>query len=226
MAKVLSGLRLVFSAAFALFFVLAVLFVPAGSLDWPEGWLFVAVLFAYFLFAGGWLMKNNPGLAEKRSSLKVPVKGWDKIIMLFLGIFIVVLVVVAGLDAVRFKLTEMPFALKAIGFAGFGFGLYLNFLAMKENAFASRIVELQEKQRVVTTGPYAAIRHPMYSAFILMLASWPLALGSIYALAPAAICALLLAERTRLEDKELQKGLLGYKEYAKKVRWKIIPRVW
>lgn len=226
MAKGLSGLRLVLAVVFSLVFVLAVLFVPAGSLDWVEGWLFVAVLFAYVLLAGGWLKKNSPVLVEKRVSFKAPVKGWDKIIMLFLGIFVVALFAVAGLDAVRFRLTEMPLALKAIGFAGFGFGLYLNFLAMKENAFASRIVELQEKQKAVETGPYATIRHPMYAAFILLFASWPLALGSLYAFVPAAISATLLVERTRLEDKTLQKGLAGYKEYAKKVRWKIMPHVW
>ena len=76
------------------------------------------------------------------------------------------------------------------------------------------------------TGPYATIRHPMYAAFLLMFFSWPLALGSLYAFIPAIISALLLVERTRLEDKELQKGLKGYKEYAKKVRWKLVPKVW
>ena len=128
--------RLVFTAVLALLFILASLFVPAGSLDWPEGWLFAAVLFADVLLAGSWLKKHSPGLIEKRVSLKVPVKGWDKILMLFLGIFVVALLAVAGLDAVRFKLTEMPLALEAVGFVGFAIGLYLNFLAMKENAFA------------------------------------------------------------------------------------------
>jgi protein-S-isoprenylcysteine O-methyltransferase Ste14 len=96
------------------------------------------MFFAFAVVGGGWLLKNSPGLAEKRVSLKVPVKGWDKAIMLLLGVFIVVLLVVAGLDAIRFGLTQMPLVPRIIGFVGFAIGLSLNFWAMKENALRQK----------------------------------------------------------------------------------------
>ena len=96
MSNPFSSLKLIFSSILAFLFILAVLFVPAGSLFWPSGWLFVVVFFVYAVFVGGWLKRNSPGLAGKRFSLKVPVKGWDKVIMLLLGVFVVALLVALG----------------------------------------------------------------------------------------------------------------------------------
>lgn len=207
---------------------LALLFVPAGTLNWPEAWLF---LFLYFSFIGGtiiWLKKNDPDLLKERMSIKKDVKGWDKSIMRAYILLLMILLAVTSLDSVRFRWSQVPFALKAIGFFGFILSGGLIIWVMKENTYLSKMVRIQKDrgQKVCTTGPYKYVRHPMYVGVILFILCFPLSLGSLYALILSSLIAILFILRTSLEDKTLHKELPGYQEYAKKVRYKLIPGVW
>ena len=138
------------------------------------------------------------------------------------------LIVVAGLDAVRFHWSNVHVILKIIGFLGFIPGFILGFWAMRENTFLSDTVRIQEDRghKVCQTGPYMYVRHPMYIGIIIAMLSLPLALGSLFAIIPAIIIVKLFILRTALEDKTLQKELPGYKEYTLAVRFRLFPRVW
>ncbi len=218
--------RLLPLSVFSMLFLCALLFIPAGTVYWPEGWLLLLLFVCYFVPVGLWLGKHRPELVKKRTSLKRPVKSWDTAVVLLMGTALLAVLPVAALDAVAFRLSALPLEIKALGFACVALSLVVMFWAIKENAFASRIVELQKGQKVVSTGPYAIVRHPMYTAFSVMVVGMALALGSLYALLPAALAILGLIARTVLEDRELQKGLAGYREYAKKVRFRLLPGVW
>ena len=226
MAKAMSLPRLLAMIALSMVFLGALLFIPAGTLNWPEAWLLLALFACYFAPAGLWLAKNRPEVAKKRASLRMPVKSWDTVVVSFMSIALMAVLPVAALDAVAWKLTKMPLEIEALGFAGVALSLVLVFWAIKENAFASRIVEMQKGQKVVSTGPYAIVRHPMYTAFGIMVVGISLGLGSLYALLPAALTITGLVARTALEDRELQKNLQGYREYAKKTRYRLLPGVW
>jgi protein-S-isoprenylcysteine O-methyltransferase Ste14 len=209
-------------------FLLALLFVPAGTLNWPEAWVF---LIFYFLFVSGaviWMKKNDPDLLRERTKIKKDVKGWDKNIMRAYTSILIILVAVTGFDSVRFRWSQVPFALKTIGFLVIMLSAGMFLWVMKENTYLSNMVRIQKdrQQKVCTTGPYKYIRHPMYLGIILFMLFFPVYLGSFYALIPGLIIVILFILRTSLEDKTLQKELPGYQEYAKKVRYKLIPKVW
>jgi len=209
-------------------FILALLFVPAGTLNWLEAWIF---LFLYFSFVTGaliWMKKNSPGLLKERMSRKKKAKAWDKKFMIAYSFFLIFLLITPGLDSVRFRWSNVPLIIKVLGFIGYLPATALAFWAMKENAYASDVVRIQEERghTVCTSGPYKYVRHPMYSGVILIMLCFPLSLGSLYTFIPASIIILLFMLRTSLEDKALQAELHGYKEYAKKVRFRLIPGVW
>lgn len=219
--KIIMGIVIVLS-------LLALLFVPAGTLNWPEAWLFLILYFSYVVGAVIWLKKNDPDLLRERMSIKKDVKGWDKSIMRAYTLLIMILLTVTGLDSVRFRWSQEPFALKAIGFLGIMLSGCLFLWVMKENTYLSKMVRIQKDrgQKVCTTGPYKYVRHPMYVGIIFFIFCFPLFLGSLYALIPGSLIATLFILRTSLEDKTLHKELPGYQEYAKKVRYKLIPGVW
>ncbi len=225
MAKELTGAKLIVVAVFTFLFLVAILFLPAGNLGWAEGWTFIALFLAYFALVGIWLSKYRPGLAKKRASMKMPPKLWDKIILLSLAVFMFGQIIVAGLDY-RFGWSSVPAWLEGAGFFGIAFTLYMNFLVMKENAFLARVAEKQEGQKVVSTGPYAIVRHPMYAGFIPFMIGTGLALGSWYALVPGIFSIAALVARTHFEDKMLQKELPGYKDYVRKTRYRLLPGIW
>jgi len=209
-------------------FLVAIIFVPAGTLNWPEAWL---LLFLYFFVVGGcliWLKKNDPELLKERRSVRKDVKTWDKKIILAYTIFLLIMLVLAGLDAVRFRWSRVPLLWKAIGYIGFIPAVTLGFWAFKQNTYLAQYVRIQKDRghRVITTGPYEYVRHPMYVGVILFILCSPLALGSLYSFIPALIIAILFIIRTSLEDKTLQEELEGYKDYARRVRYKLIPRIW
>jgi len=211
-----------------LFFLLALVFVPAGTLNWPEAWLF---LILYLLCVGGvviWLKKNNPGLLKERMSVKKDVQGWDKKIILIYTFLLMILLALMGLDAVRFRWSQVPITLKTLGFLGFIPVLFIVIWAMKENSYLSDMVRIQKDRghKVCTTGPYKYVRHPMYVGIILFILCLPLALGSLFAFIPGSIIVILFILRTSLEDKTLHKELPGYKDYANKVRFRLMPWVW
>jgi protein-S-isoprenylcysteine O-methyltransferase Ste14 len=208
--------------------MLALFFLPAGTFHWPEAWLFI--LF-YLAAVGGvfiWLKKKSPSLFKERLARKKEAKKWDKTLMMVYSFLLVALLIVPGLDAVRFRWSDVPLILKGLGFAGLIPGLIFAFWAMRENDFASDVVRIQKDRghTVCTTGPYRYIRHPMYVGVILVMLFFPLSVGSLYAYIPASVIIILFILRTSLEDKALQQELPGYKEYSRKVRHRLVPGVW
>jgi protein-S-isoprenylcysteine O-methyltransferase Ste14 len=208
--------------------LLVVFFVPAGSFRWPQAWVFLALYLsavaAFFIRT----KRRDPGLLKERISPQKNGKAWDRRIIRIYSLFLAALPIIAGLDAVRFRWSHLPLGLNALGFAGLILTMLLAFWATKANTFASAVVRIQADRghRVCSTGPYAHVRHPMYIAVILMAVCLPPALGSRYALIPAVIIVGLFILRTALEDKTLQAELPDYKEYAQKVRFRLIPGVW
>jgi protein-S-isoprenylcysteine O-methyltransferase Ste14 len=212
----------------AIIFLLALIFVPAGTLNWPEAWLLLGL---YFVAVAGcimWLKKNDPELLKERRSIRKDVKTWDKNIIFVYTIFLLIMLVLASLDAVRFGWSRVPLVWKAFGFLGFIPGAAIGFWAMKQNTYLAHYVRIQKDRghRVITTGPYKYVRHPMYVGIILFILCFPLALGSLYSFIPALIIVILFVIRTSLEDKTLQEELEGYQEYARRVRYKLIPGIY
>ncbi len=210
------------------FFMLALLFIPAGTLKWLEAWI---LLLFYFTAVSGvliWMKIKAPDLLKERMSRNKEIKSWDKIIMTAYSFLLIILLAVAGLDAVRFGWSEVPLVLKALGFIGYIPALVFAFWAMKENAYSSDVVRIQEDRGhiVCTTGPYRYVRHPMYVGVILFVLCFPLSLGSLFSFIPASLIVVLFILRTSLEDKTLQEELPGYKEYAQTVRYRLMPGVW
>lgn len=224
MQKITKMVRLI--CTLSLFLVLV--FVPAGTLKWPEAWILIVLYLCSVSGVVFWLRKNDPDLLKERMRRKKDVKRWDRIFMFFYISFLMLLLAVPGLDAVRFQWSNVPLVLKIIGFLGFIPGFVVGFWAMRENTYLSDAVRIQEDRghKVCTTGPYRYVRHPMYSGVILAIICFPFALGSYFALIPAFIIVALFVLRTSLEDRTLQAELEGYKEYAETVRYRLIPRLW
>jgi len=222
--KALRIVRIV--AAVVLLF--ALFFVPAGTLDWPEAWIFIALYLGFVGGMVGWMKKRNPDLLKERQRKKPDAKRWDKILVrVYTGVLTAMFVVV-GLDAVRFRWSHVPLAWKAIGFLGLVPPSLIMFWALKENNYLSDFVVIQEDRghRVCTTGPYRYIRHPYYAGIIALFLFIPLALGSLYGLIPGVIIGLLFIARTALEDKTLRRELPGYEDYAQRVRYRLLPGIW
>jgi protein-S-isoprenylcysteine O-methyltransferase Ste14 len=205
----------------------ALLFVAAGSLDYWQAWTFLAVYFASSLALTLYLMKEDPMLLQRRmrggpTAEKEPVQ---KIIMFFTSLGFIGLLVLPALDH-RLAWSHMsPYAALA-GEALVAVGWFAIFLVFKENTFTSATIELAPDQRVISTGPYALVRHPMYAGALVMLAGIPIALGSWWGL--LVIVAIMPALIWRLIDEEkfLASNLPGYVEYQNRVRYRLIPAVW
>jgi protein-S-isoprenylcysteine O-methyltransferase Ste14 len=220
--------RLVFRVFISLALILVMFFIPAGTLRWPQAWVFLALYLS--AVAGFYLStkKRDPGLLKERMSPQKNVKAWDRRIVRIYSLLLAAMTVLVGLDAVRFRWSHLAPGWNVLGFGGLALAMLLAFWATRENTFASQVVRIQDDRghRVCSTGPYAHVRHPMYDGVILSIISFPLALGSLFALIPAGFIVGLFILRTSLEDKTLQEELLGYREYAQKVRFRLIPGVW
>jgi protein-S-isoprenylcysteine O-methyltransferase Ste14 len=175
-----------------------------------------------------WLKKHDPGLLRERMSVGKDIKSWDKTIIRIYTILLLIMFLTAPLDAVRFRWSHVPFVLKGLSFLMIVFSWIIGFWAFRENSYLSPFVRIQMDRghQVCTTGPYGFMRHPMYLAVILTILCLPIVLGSFWSLLPAALIAALFVLRTSLEDKTLWNELPGYAEYAEKVRWKLLPKVW
>jgi len=207
----------------------ALLFVPAGTLHWPAAWVFLGLMTATGIACGLWLAKNNPALlAERmRSPMQAEQPAADKKIVLSFGFAILILFITIGLDE-RFHSSQMPLALQALGLALLVFSTVFIMWVFHENSFAAAVVKVQAERghHVVATGPYAFVRHPMYSATVLFLVGIPLLLGSWWGIAMSPIFAVLLGIRTRIEENTLMTGLPDYADYAARVRYRLVPGVW
>ncbi len=207
----------------------ALLFVPAGSLRYWQGWLFVVVTMGFFFPTSLWLVKHHPALAERRMRYdeKEPEQRRFKIAasLVFFPAFLL-----AGLDFrfgwSRAWLGGVPLLLELAGLLVVLAADNLIFWVMKVNSFASRRIEVVEGQTVVTTGPYAFVRHPMYAGIVLMLIGTPLALGSYLSLAMFLLITPLLAYRLIYEEKVLRRDLPGYVDYCEHTHFRLVPGVW
>ena len=215
--------KIVLSLAFV-----ALVFIAAGTVHWFEAWFFFGFYLTVMTIFLVWLKKHDPGLLKERMSVKKDVKSWDKKIIRAYSGLLLIMFLLAPLDAVRFHWSRVPVAVKGGAFLGILFSWVIIFWAFRENSYLSGFVRIQEDRghKVCTTGPYKHIRHPMYFAVIITILCLPLFLGSFSGLLPATAIVALFVLRTSLEDETLRAELPGYKDYAEKVRWKLMPGVW
>lgn len=225
MAPPLTPGRVVLKFAVAVTLLALVLLVPAGTWRWPAAWAFIALYLAFAIPVGVWLLRTNPTLlAERFDWAKRAPKKWDRILMAVYTPVYAAVYALAGLDF-RLGWSHVPVVLRAVAFIPVGAFYVLLALVLRENAFLSRVVEVRPEagHHVITTGPYAVVRHPMYAGYVVCLLATPVALGSVPALVPAALIAAGMVVRTVLEDRTLHAELPGYPEYAAKVRWRLLP---
>lgn len=207
----------------------ALMFLSAGTLQWTAAWVYIVVMVGLSLTMGVALARRDPGLMNER--LRPPIQktqtAADKILLsiLLLGIF--AWLVLMGLDT-RFGWSAAPVWVQVIGALVLLVGIWICYLTMLENSFAAPVVKIQDErgQKVITTGPYGYVRHPMYAGAIVYFAGTALLLGSWWGLAAVLAFIMLLAIRTFIEEKTLRTGLQGYDDYAARVRYKLIPMVW
>lgn len=202
----------------------ALLFIPAGSIKFWNAWLFMGVLFIPMLFVIIYLIIRDPELLNKRMNTNEKEKTQKKVVLLTSVVFLSAFLI-AGLDS-RFEWSTVPILLEVLSALIVLIGYILFYLVMRQNSYASRVVEIQEKQKVIDTGLYGIVRHPMYFAAILMFMFMPLVLGSFYALIPLLIFPFQMSTRMKNEEEILERGLEGYIRYKEKVKYKIIPFVW
>lgn len=199
-------------------------FLPAGTLDYFGGQLFMAVLFIPMLSAGIVMMVKNPSLLKSRLDAKEEQKDQDLVVKLS-GLMFLAGFVIAGLDF-RFGWSDLPEGV-IIGAAVLfliAYAIYAEVL--RENTYLSRTIEVQQGQRVIDTGLYGIVRHPMYSATLLLFLSMPLVLGSVYSFLIFLAYPFIIAKRIKGEEAFLEKELEGYGEYRKKVKHRLIPFIW
>ena len=210
------------------FSLLLLIFLPAGSIAWKPGWAFVAVLVIAFGASALVLARVNPMIYRARSRFQPGTKDWDKAILSLILPLMVAVLPVAAADAGRFHWSSVPLSVVLAGYAAMLAGIAVTCWAQAVNPFFEPGVRIQSErhQRVIDGGPYRFVRHPGYIAAMLMIFGVALALASLWALVPAALSSILLAVRTRWEDRLLQAELPGYAEYASRVRFRLIPGIW
>lgn len=214
MIKVLSGIVI----------VALLLFFPAGTLKYPRGWLFMGILFIPMLLAGFVMMFKSPELLKKRLNNKEE-QSEQKLVIALSGLMFLAAFIFAGLSF-RFGRLMLPKWVSYIAAALFLFAYVLYAEVMKENEYLSRTVEVQENQKVVDTGLYGIVRHPMYMATVLLFLAMPLVLGSVISFLIMLFYIPIIAMRIKNEEKVLEEGLDGYKEYKQKVKYRLIPFIW
>jgi protein-S-isoprenylcysteine O-methyltransferase Ste14 len=203
------------------------LLVPARTVHYWEAWMYLSIFFAASALTTAFLMRRDPALLERRmrggpTAEKRPV---ERLIMAFTSIGFIALLVVPALDH-RFGWSDVPVLAVAAGDALVAVGFYCIFLVYRENTFTSATIEVAQGQTVVSTGPYAIVRHPMYASALVYLVGTPLALGSYWGLLPLVAMLPFLIWRLFDEEKFLAEHLPGYLEYQKKVTHRLVPGIW
>ena len=205
-------------------FVGLLIFVPAGTAAFWNGWLFMGILFVPMFFAGVVMMIKSPELLKKRLNAKEKQSQQDVLIKLS-GLMFLFGFVIAGLNY-RFKWNILPASI-SIGAAIIFLSAYLLYAeVLRENAYLSRTIEIQENQKVIDTGLYGIVRHPMYSVTILLFLTMPFVLGSFFSFVIFLAYPFIIAQRIKNEEMLLKNELEGYCEYQKKVKYRLIPVVW
>lgn len=200
------------------------IFIPANSLEYWNGWLLIGVLFIPMFIAGIILMIKNPELLQRRLNAKEK-ENEQKWVLLFSGLMFIAGFILAGLNY-RNEWIELPNVVIIISSILFITAYILYAEVLRENTYLSRTIEVQNNQKVIDTGLYGIVRHPMYAATILLFLTMPLVLGSIISFLIFLIYPIIIAKRIKNEEAVLEKDLKGYADYKKKVRYKIIPFVW
>ncbi len=214
MVKVLGGMLLVG----------LLLFLPAGSLHYWQAWLLMGVLFVPMLAAGFVMLFKSPELLRKRLSAKEE-QGEQRTVVALSGLLFIAAFVLAGLNR-RFGWLILPGAVSWAAALVFLLGYALYAEVLRENVWLSRTVEVQEGQKIIDTGLYGLVRHPMYMSTLLLFLSMPLILGSLYSFILMLLYIPIIAKRIRNEEQVLEQGLAGYADYKRRVRYRIIPFVW
>ena len=200
------------------------LFIPAGTLNYWNAWLFIGILFVPMLIVGIILMIKSPDLLRKRLNSKEK-ESKQEILILLGGVMFICGFVVSGLNY-RFNWIILPKWIIFIATIIFLLGYVLYAEVLRENMYLSRIIEVQENQKVIDTGLYGIIRHPMYSSTILLFLSIPLVLGSLFSFLIFLLYPIIIIKRIKNEEQVLEQGLKGYLEYKKKVKYRLIPFIW
>jgi protein-S-isoprenylcysteine O-methyltransferase Ste14 len=205
---------------------------PAGTWRWWEVWALVGVWMAYAVSMTVFLSRHDPALLVERlkgSPAQQGQKAWDKVLMLLIFVVGLGMFIVPGFDVMRFRWSEpLPVWVEMLALVAHAPCFLFIAWVTYENTHLSRVVKIadESEHQVITTGPYALVRHPMYAAVIVIVFALPLALGSRFGLIPAALLAVLMIVRTYLEDRTLHAELPDYAEYAKETRYRLIPGIW
>lgn len=222
----LKSLRNTVILRFALAFLVLglVFFLPAGTFGYWPAWVYLLVLFVPMLFLGLYLFRYDPKLLERR--MRTRERRTEQKLVIMLGwLFFVPAYILPGLDW-RFGWSHVPLPLVIVSDVIVLSGYLLFALVLRANSYASRIVEVEKSQKVISTGPYRVVRHPMYLATLILLGFTPLALASYWAMVPFPLWVAMLVVRIKGEEKELIENLEGYKEYMLKTRCRLVPGVW
>lgn len=220
--KLLRRVLIRFSTLFTI--LPAMLLLPAGTLDFPEAWIFLGVLIFPMICILAVMLRRDPALLEKRLRIG-ETRPIQKVFIRLTTLAILAAFLLPGLDH-RFGWSDIPLSWNLAADAVILLGSLLLYLVLRANSYASRVIEIQEGQKIISTGPYAVIRHPMYAAGLLMYLAAPVALGSWWALVPLAALPVLLIIRILNEEQMLRAELPGYKEYTEKVRFRLVPFLW
>lgn len=208
----------------AVLLVFLLLFIPAGTIRFWNAWLLMGILFIPILIAGIFLMFKNPELLRKRLNSKEK-ETEQKSVVLLSGLMFIGGFVVAGLDF-RFNWLKVPYPLSIVAAVIFIFSYLLYIEVMRENTYLSRTIEVQENQRVIDTGLYGLVRHPMYLSTLLLFLSIPLILGSLFSFLIFLIYPAIIVKRIINEEEVLERGLKGYSSYKRRVKYRLIPFIW
>ena len=206
------------------------LFVAAGNWRWVQAWAFIIIFALGSICFSAWLIRRDPALLASRlgplSQRGQP--GWDKIFLLTFILVWLGWLVLMGLDAERWRTSDMPAWLNLVGGTLVVCGYLATMLVFRENSFAAPVIRVQaeRQQHLIDTGPYAYVRHPMYASAVVYLIGMPLLLGSWYGLLAVPLFVLGLAPRALFEERLLQRDLPGYADYMTRVRYRLIPGVW
>ena len=209
---------------FAFIFIGVLLFIPAGTIKFLNGWLFIGGILLPMTFTLIYFYIKDPELLEKRINMKEREDAQKKYLKLSLILFVVAYII-PGLDF-RFHWSDVPMWLVLVALVIMICGYIMFIVVMMQNRYASRVIEIQLEQKLIDTGLYSVVRHPMYLAATLLYVASTLVLGSYYALIPMLFLPFLLALRINNEEKVLLKGLPGYEAYMKKVKYRMIPFIW
>ena len=200
------------------------LFLPAGTFAYPQGWLLMGILFVPMFIAGLIMMKKSPELLRKRLNVKEE-QAEQKAVIALSGLMFLASFIVAGLNF-RFGWIRLPLWVSYAAALLFLAGYVLYAEVLRENVWLSRTVEVQENQKVIDTGLYGIVRHPMYMSTLILFLAMPLVLGSVISFVIMLLYIPIIAKRIRNEEQVLENGLEGYTEYRKRIRYKVIPFVW